>query len=157
MYRGQRTKRERQHTAKLDKSFNEFFKGGGTVIHVYTLFFSDGKFILTCNHAAAIRAAQKEGGIMKRCLKIAAVSTVVLLFTINMALAQDKKTKSDRQKFGADNRIEEVKNLKVDTRDKKHRWKMVHPWSQGLLFNDKAVHFCDTVRLASGGRLEIKA
>ena len=72
-------------------------------------------------------------------------------------MAQDKKKKSDRQKFGADNRIEEVKNLKVTTSDKKHRWKMVLPWSKGLLFYDMAVHFCDTVRLASGGRLDIKA
>ena len=73
-----------------------------------------------------------------------------------MALAQDKKAKSDRQKFGADLRIEEVKNLKVTTSDKKHRWKMVLPWTKGLLFFDMAAHFCDTVRLASGGRLDIK-
>jgi TRAP-type mannitol/chloroaromatic compound transport system substrate-binding protein len=33
---------------------------------------------------------------------------------------------------------------------------MVMPWSKGLLFYDLAVHFCDTVRLASGGRLDIK-
>ena len=94
---------------------------------------------------------------MKRSFKAAAISAVVLLFVTNIALAQDKKTKSDRQKFGADNRIEEVKNLKVTTSDKKHRWKMVLPWTKGLLFYDMAVHFCDTVRLASGGRLDIKA
>ena len=94
---------------------------------------------------------------MKKCLKVAAIFSVIFLFAANLAMAQDQKTKSDRTKFGADNRIEEVKNLKVATSDKKHRWKMVLPWSKGLLFYDMAVHFCDTVRLASGGRLEIKA
>ena len=94
---------------------------------------------------------------MKRCLKAAAIFSVLFLFVTGMALAQDKKTKSDRTKFGADKRIEEVKKLKVKTSTEKHRWKMVLPWSKGLLFYDMAVHFCDTVRLASGGRLEIKA
>ncbi len=94
---------------------------------------------------------------MKRCLKTAAIFSVLFLFVTGMALAQDKKTKSDRTKFGADKRIEEVKNLKVKTSTEKHRWKMVLPWSKGLLFYDMAVHFCDTVRLASGGRLDIKA
>ncbi len=94
---------------------------------------------------------------MKRCLKAAAIFSVLFLFVTGMALAQDTKAKSDRTKFGADKRIEEVKNLKVKTSTEKHRWKMVLPWSKGLLFYDMAVHFCDTVRLASGGRLDIKA
>jgi TRAP-type C4-dicarboxylate transport system substrate-binding protein len=38
----------------------------------------------------------------------------------------------------------------------KIRWKMVMPWSKGLLFYDIAVHFADSVRLASAGRLDIK-
>jgi TRAP-type mannitol/chloroaromatic compound transport system substrate-binding protein len=33
---------------------------------------------------------------------------------------------------------------------------MVTTWTKGLLFHDYAVHFADTVRLASGGRLDIK-
>jgi TRAP-type mannitol/chloroaromatic compound transport system substrate-binding protein len=33
---------------------------------------------------------------------------------------------------------------------------MVMPWSKGLLFFDMAQHFADTVKLASGGRLDIK-
>ncbi len=94
---------------------------------------------------------------MKKTLKAATLITLIFLFTVNLVLAQDKKTKSDRQKFGADDRIEQVKRLKVKTSDKKHRWKMVLPWSKGLLFYDMAVHFCDSVRLASGGRLDIKA
>jgi TRAP-type mannitol/chloroaromatic compound transport system substrate-binding protein len=94
---------------------------------------------------------------MKSVLKTAAIFSILFLFVTGMAVAQDKKTKSDRTKFGADDRIEAVKKLKVTTSDKKHRWKMVLPWSKGLLFYDMAVHFCDTVRLASGGRLDIKA
>lgn len=94
---------------------------------------------------------------MKRCLKAAVLFAVIFLFVGNMALAADQKKKSDRTKFGADDRIEEVKRLKVTTSTEKHRWKMVLPWSKGLLFYDMAVHFCDTVRLASGGRLDIKA
>ncbi len=94
---------------------------------------------------------------MKRWLKAAIIFMVSFLLITNMALAQEKKTASTRQKFGADVRIEKVKNLKVETSDKKHRWKMVLPWTKGLLFYDMAVHFCDTVRLASGGRLDIKA
>ncbi len=92
---------------------------------------------------------------MKRCIAVTAV--FLLLFSVaNMSLAQDKSKKSSRQKFGADDRIEQVKRLKVKTSEEKHRWKMVLPWSKGLLFYDMAVHFCDTVRLASGGRLDIK-
>lgn len=94
---------------------------------------------------------------MKIGLKAAAIFTVIFFCLSGLALAADAKTKSDRQKFGADDRIEQVKNLKVSTSDQKHRWKMVLPWSKGLLFYDMAVHFCDTVRLASGGRLDIKA
>jgi TRAP-type mannitol/chloroaromatic compound transport system substrate-binding protein len=94
---------------------------------------------------------------MKRCLKAAAILTAMIFLVTGMGLAQDKKAKSDRQKFGADKRIEQVKSLKVETSDKKHRWKMVLPWTKGLLFYDMAVHFCDTVRLISGGRLDIKA
>ena len=94
---------------------------------------------------------------MKKFFKSVAVLTLTFLFVANMALADDKKTKSDRQKFGADDRIEQVKKLKVETSTEKVRWKMVLPWSKGMLFYDMAVHFCDTVRLASGGRLVIKA
>lgn len=63
-----------------------------------------------------------------------------------------------REKFGADKRHEEVKRelrtIKPSTET--FRWKMVMPWSKGLLFYDMAQHFADSVALASGGRLEIK-
>jgi len=63
-----------------------------------------------------------------------------------------------REKFGADKRDKEMRKLtrglKVST--DKIRWKMVSPWSKGLLFYDMAQHFCDTAQLTSGNRLQIK-
>ncbi|NJN47509.1 MAG: TRAP transporter substrate-binding protein DctP, partial [Candidatus Competibacteraceae bacterium] len=63
-----------------------------------------------------------------------------------------------RDKFGADKRHEAVKKelRSIKTSDKEFNWKMVMPWSKGLLFFDMAQHFSDTVKLASGGRLDIK-
>lgn len=88
----------------------------------------------------------------RRLFGIVAAAAAVCL-AAGPALAQEKK---QREKFGADTRHEKVKNLKVETSKDKVRWKMVMPWTKGLLFYDMCQHFADTVRLASGGRLEIK-
>ncbi len=56
---------------------------------------------------------------MKRCLKAAAIFAVLFLFVTGMALAQDKKTKSDRQKFGADDRIEASQKPKGQNQHRK--------------------------------------
>ncbi len=61
-----------------------------------------------------------------------------------------------RTKFGTDKRHKIAKRVKFKTSDEKIRWKMVMPWTKGLLFYDIAVHFADSVRLASAGRLDIK-
>ena len=63
-----------------------------------------------------------------------------------------------REKFGADQRHEEVKKelRTIKPSKEEFKWKMVMPWTEGLLFYDMAQHFADTVALASGGRLEIK-
>ncbi len=61
-----------------------------------------------------------------------------------------------REKFGVDPRHKEAKRVKFKPSDEKFKWKMVMPWSKGLLFYDMAVHFADSVRLASAGRLDIK-
>jgi TRAP-type mannitol/chloroaromatic compound transport system substrate-binding protein len=68
------------------------------------------------------------------------------------AQAQQQK----REKFGVDKRKEEIKKAKLEVSKDKFRWKMVTPWSKGLLFQDYAEHFADSVRVASGGRLDIK-
>ena len=80
-----------------------------------------------------------------------------LVLILTLALAPNAFA-AKREKFGVDKRHEEVKRelrtIKPSTET--FRWKMVMPWSKGLLFYDMAQHFADSVALASGGRLEIK-
>jgi len=61
-----------------------------------------------------------------------------------------------REKFGVDKRHASAKSVKFQPSSEKIRWKMVMPWDKGILFYDVATHFCDSVRLASAGRLDIK-
>jgi len=61
-----------------------------------------------------------------------------------------------REKFGSDPRHEMAKRVKFEPSTEKVRWKMVMPWSKGLLFYDIATHFCDTVRLLTAGQFDIK-
>ena len=61
-----------------------------------------------------------------------------------------------REKFGSDPRHDMAKRVKFKASTDKVRWKMVMPWSKGLLFYDMATHFCDTVRLVSAGNFDIK-
>lgn len=84
------------------------------------------------------------------------IAALVFAMALCLAVGPALAAKEQRGKFGEDPRHEQVKRLKVETSDKKFRWKMVMPWSKGLLFYDIATHFADSVRLASGGRLEIK-
>jgi TRAP-type mannitol/chloroaromatic compound transport system substrate-binding protein len=88
--------------------------------------------------------------IMKKFLysSLAAVLTVALCAGPSMG--------AKRAKFGVDDRHADSKRVKYETSKEKIRWKMTMPWSKGLLFYDMAVHFCDSVRLASAGRLDIK-
>ena len=86
---------------------------------------------------------------MKRFLT--AALTVALAVGVGVGTASAK-----RAKFGSDPRHESAKRVKFKPSTEKVRWKMVMPWSKGLLFYDVAVHFADSVRLASAGRLDIK-
>ncbi len=85
--------------------------------------------------------------------------TLTVLVTCLMAFFFICGTSSagKREKFGEDPRSKDAKRVSFKTSDEKIRWKMVMPWSKGLLFYDIAVHFADSVRLASAGRLDIKA
>jgi TRAP-type mannitol/chloroaromatic compound transport system substrate-binding protein len=83
---------------------------------------------------------------------ITAVVAGCLVLGLTATISQAAK----REKFGVDPRSEVAKRVKFETSDEKIRWKMVMPWSKGLLFYDIAAHFCDSVRLASAGRLDIK-
>ena len=88
---------------------------------------------------------------MKRVSTILLALFLAVSFTFTMADAAEK-----REKFGVDQRHDMAKRVKFKASTEKIRWKMVMPWSKGLLFYDIAAHFCDSVRLASAGRLDIK-
>jgi TRAP-type mannitol/chloroaromatic compound transport system substrate-binding protein len=89
---------------------------------------------------------------MKKALTTIFCIALALCFLTSASYAAEK-----REKFGSDPRHDVAKRVKFKTSDEKIRWKMVMPWSKGLLFYDIAVHFADSVRLASAGRLDIKA
>ncbi len=81
---------------------------------------------------------------------------IILFFVLGIPLGQCLAADEERGKFGSDPRHEEAKRIDYEVSDKKVRWKMVMPWSKGLLFYDVAQHFADSVRLASAGRLDIR-
>ena len=88
---------------------------------------------------------------MKKVITILIYAAFAVCLTVNFSAAAEK-----RAKFGEDPRHEIAKRVNFKPSDEKIRWKMVMPWSKGLLFYDIAVHFADSVRLASAGRLDIK-
>lgn len=71
-------------------------------------------------------------------------------------MAQFAVAAEKREKFGVDKRAEIAKKIDFKPSTEVIRWKMIMPWSKGLLFYDIASHFADSVRLASAGRLDIK-
>ena len=88
---------------------------------------------------------------MKKVLTICISCLLVVCFAVTSSYAAEK-----RGKFGEDPRHATAKRVKFKPSTDKVKWKMVMPWTKGLLFYDIAVHFCDSVRLASAGRLNIK-
>jgi len=88
---------------------------------------------------------------MKKYLRTGLCVLLTLCFALSYAQAAEK-----RQKFGADKRSEVAKKVDFKPSTETIRWKMVMPWDKGILFYDVAAHFCDSVRLASAGRLDIK-
>ena len=70
-------------------------------------------------------------------------------------LAQEKKPAKTFEKYGEDPRAKEWKNKKWTTSDKKIVWRASDPWG-GTLLHDVLIHFADSVRACSGGRLDIK-
>lgn len=75
--------------------------------------------------------------------------------TATYSFAQEKQAGKKVEKFGEDQRAKEWKGKRWTTSDKKFTWRASDPWG-GLLFHDFLVHFADSVRAASGGRLDIK-
>lgn len=83
---------------------------------------------------------------------------VAAVMVLSVPMAADAQQKVKREKFGADKRSALIKDelRTIKTSNQNFKWKMVLPWTKGLLFYDMAVHFAETVKLASGGRLDIK-
>ncbi|MGA8279346.1 MAG: TRAP transporter substrate-binding protein DctP, partial [Desulfobacterales bacterium] len=88
---------------------------------------------------------------MKRLFAISVCVLLAVCLITSFSFAAEK-----REKFGVDKRADMAKRVTFKPSTEKIRWKMVMPWSKGLLFYDIASHFCDSVRLASAGRLDIK-
>lgn len=88
-------------------------------------------------------------------LLVAAVAIAMCVTSATLSLAQAPKEKKKIEKFGEDPRAKEWKAKKWTTSDKKITWRMSDPWG-GLIFHDILVHFADSVRACSGGRLDIK-
>jgi TRAP-type mannitol/chloroaromatic compound transport system substrate-binding protein len=88
---------------------------------------------------------------MKRFFAISVCVLLAVCLITSFSFAAEK-----REKFGVDKRADMAKRVTFKPSTEKIRWKMVMPWSKGLLFYDIASHFCDSVRLASAGRLDIK-
>jgi len=87
---------------------------------------------------------------------------VVVILAIILAVAFTVTASTDTfaarkkiEKFGVDQRAIAWKNKKWTTSDTKIRWRMSDTWG-GLLFHDITIHFADSVRACSGGRLDIK-
>jgi TRAP-type mannitol/chloroaromatic compound transport system substrate-binding protein len=89
---------------------------------------------------------------MKKMLSVGLSMMLIVCLAVNFASAEEKK----REKFGVDKRHETAKRVDFKPSTDTVRWKMVMPWDKGILFYDIATHFCDSVRLASAGRLDIK-
>ncbi len=92
---------------------------------------------------------------MKRFFVVFLAILVAVAFTavtVTNAAAAEKKKK---EKYGVDQRALDWKAKKWTTSKDKIRWRMSDPWG-GLIFHDISIHFADSVRAASGGRLDIK-
>jgi len=88
---------------------------------------------------------------MKKHFTVLLCSVLLAVFSFNVSQAAEK-----REKFGVDERSAVAKHVNFKPSAETFKWKMVMPWTKGLLFYDFAAHFCDSVRLASAGRLDIK-
>jgi len=79
---------------------------------------------------------------------------VAVMFTV-AAPANSFAAKKKFKKFGQDKRALAWKHKRFKTSKKTYHWRMSDPWG-GLIFHDMSIHFADSVRAASGGRLIIK-
>ncbi len=84
-------------------------------------------------------------------LLVAAVAFSIIFAFNTDVFSQRKKF----EKFGEDERGKTWKGKKFETSTKTFTWRMSDPWG-GLVFHEITKRFADSVRAASGGRLDIK-
>ena len=92
---------------------------------------------------------------MKRIALVLFTLIVAVAFCAATPMNSFAQQKKKVEKFGEDQRAKEWKHKKWTTSDKKFTWRASDPWG-GLLFHDWLIHFADSVRACSGGRLDIK-
>lgn len=80
---------------------------------------------------------------------------LALSFTMAVQAGDAFAAKKKYSKFWEDTRHKAWKGKKWTTSTKKIRWRMSDTWG-GIMIHDAVVHFCDSVRAISGGRLDIK-
>ena len=92
---------------------------------------------------------------MKKIALTVLILCVAVAFVAMGPTTSFAQQKAKIEKFGDDKRIKEWANKKFETSTKTFNWRMSDPWGGGN-FHDMAMHFADTVRACSGGRLNIK-
>lgn len=80
---------------------------------------------------------------------------VAFTFAFAVGTSDSWAAKKKYEKYAFDKRHIEWSKVKWATSDKKITWRMSDTWG-GLLNHDAVVHFTDSVRATSGGRLDIK-
>ncbi|MFZ0447691.1 MAG: TRAP transporter substrate-binding protein DctP [Desulfatiglandaceae bacterium] len=90
-------------------------------------------------------------------MKKIGLAILVLLVAVAFTLSAPANSFAKKKfvKFGEDQRAIAWKHKKFQTSKKTYHLRMSDPWG-GLLFHDISIHFADSVRAASGGRLVIK-
>ena len=92
---------------------------------------------------------------MKKLALAVLVAFVAVAFMAMGPTNSFAQQKAKIEKFGEDKRIQDWSKKKFETSTKTFNLRMSDPWA-GLNFHDMAIHFADTVRACSGGRLNIK-
>ena len=83
---------------------------------------------------------------------VAFMVAFTMAFAVGTTDSWAAKKKYERYVF--DKRHEAYSKIKWTTSDKKFKWRMSDTWG-GLVNHDAVVHFCDSVKAVSGGRLDI--
>ncbi len=90
---------------------------------------------------------------MRKALSVG-IATALVFLSIGFVTAESFAAPK-REKFGTDRRHEEWKSRKWETSRQTIVWRMSDPWGDQV-FHDVAIHFADSVKACSGGRLEIQ-